>query len=327
MSNRFIVSLKKAILTAEKTLAAAGIFICIITIICTSIELFAYRHSVVGIVISSVLCSLLTIPITLICKDLFKNSNTKEQKTLLQAEQELKTLAEEKNDYKRRVLLLENLSFNMVTYQDVLKMCFRDYQQEGIIKQREQFNEEDYSNPIKKLFEMPSKNYDEVLSIIDWFVTYQRGVNLKNIKISKVNEDTVIISGITPEFTTPPRFEYKDFCTEIRHVKLDKNGETKQITIENGEKAHSVLNKKTAEYKKILEESFSKGGNTDEDAVEIKNRAQDFIRIILQPIYKNVEFEEKAISSDALPFLDFLTTETASYKKLITEEENKEDID
>ncbi len=99
MSNRFIVSLKKAILTAEKAIAAAGIFICIITIICTSIELLAYRHAVVGIVISSVLCSLLTIPLALICKDFFTNGNTKEQKTLLQTEQELKTLAKEKNDY------------------------------------------------------------------------------------------------------------------------------------------------------------------------------------------------------------------------------------
>ncbi len=320
MFARFIALTKKATLAAGKTLAAAGLFICIITTICASIEILAYRHSIAAIIVSSLICSLLTVPLTLTCMKLFRTvEQPQEQNAALKAEQELNSLKKEKNDYKRKVMLLENLSFNMVTYQDVLKMCFRDYRQEGIIKQREHFNEEDYSNPIKKFLELPSKNYDEVLSIIDWFVTYQRGVDLKNIKIAKINEDTIIVSGIKPEFTTPPHFEYKDFCTEIRHVKLDKNGEQKQITIENGEKAHSVLNKKTAEYKKILEESFSKGEKPDEDALEIKTRAQEFIRIILQPIYKNVEFEEKAIASNSMPFLDFLAAETDAYKNLLAE--------
>lgn len=321
MFGRFMTWLKKALLTAGKTLAAAGLFTGMIITICISIEFLAYRHSVAGIIISSVTCSLITIPLTLIITKLFRNFEIDSSKTSLQTEQELNSLKKEKNDYKRKIMLLENLSFNMVTYQDVLKMCFRDYRQEGIIKQREQFNEEDYSNPIKKFLEMPSKNYDEVLSIIDWLVTYQRGVDLKNIKIAKLNEDTVIISGITPEFTTQPHFEYKDFCTEIRHVKLDKNGEARQITVESGEKAHTILNKKTDEYKRILEESFSKGGRPDEDALEIKTRAQDFIRIILQPIYKNVDFEENAVSSTAMPFLDFLTAETNSYKKLLAQEQ------
>ncbi|MCR5761807.1 MAG: hypothetical protein K6G00_00315 [Treponema sp.] len=320
MFGRFFASVKNATVTAGKTLAASGLFICIITTICASIELLSYRHSIAGIIISSLICSLLTVPLTIICLQLFKNTEQQDQKNSFQAEQELNSLKKEKNDYKRKLLLLENLSFNMITYQDVLKMCFRDYRQEGIIKQREQFNEEDYSNPIKKFLEMPSKNYDEVLSIIDWLVTYQRGVDLKNIKIAKVNDDTVIISGITPEFTTQPHFEYKDFCTEIRHVKLDKNGETKQISIENGEKARSILNNKTSEYKKMLEESFSKGGKPDEDAIEIRTRAQDFIRIILQPIYKNIEFEEEAVSSSSMPFLEFLTAETNSYKKLLEKE-------
>ena len=318
MFNKFFSSVKNTLLAAGKAIAAATLIICIIIVICACIELLAFTHPVAGIITSSLMCCTITAALTLLCIQFFKTSGRINDK-VLPAELELKNLRKEKNDYKRKVMLLENLSFNMVTYQDVLKMCFRDYRQDGIIKQREHFNEEDYSNPIKKLLGSPSKNYDELLSVIDWFVTYQRGVDLKNIKIAKLNADTVIISGITPEFTTPPHFEYNDFCTEIRHVKLDKNGETKQIVIENTEKANAVLNEKTKEYKKILEDSFLKGGKPDEDAQEIKSRAQDFIRIILQPIYRNIEFEEAAHSSNSLPFLEFLANETQEYKKLISQ--------
>lgn len=320
MFTRFLASLKNTVFAVSKTVAIAGLLICIITTICASIELLAKNHPITGIIISSLLCCIFMIPLTLLCLNLFKSTDASGQEKSVQNEQEINKLRKEKNDYKRKIMLLENLSFNMVTYQDVLKMCFRDYKQEGIIKQRESFNEEDYSNPIKKLLGATSKNYDEVLSIIDWLVTYQRGVDFTNIRIAKTGEDSVVISGITPVFTTPPHFEYKDFCTEIRHVKLDKNGDTKQITIENGDRAQSVLQKKTDEYKHILEENFAQGNKPEEDSFAIKTRAQDFLRIILQPIYKNIEFEEQALSSNSIPLLEFLNNETDTYKKLLAEE-------
>lgn len=281
--------------------------------------------------LSSIICAILAIPLTLIwvpyishnvhtqetAKD-EKSANRKRKST--NSRRKTKNTRPNRNHSRRKIHLLENLTFNIETYQDVFKMCFREYSQNATLKNREQFNESDYTNVIKKWLDSPSKNYDEILSVMDCCVQYQRGVDLQNIKIAKINDTTVVITGIQPEYTTEPSFRYKDFFSEVRHVKLDKNSNIREIHIENDSEYRTLLEQKKEQYKADFEDSFIKGKTVDDDAAEIIKRAQDFIRIILEPIYPNVEFDDNRIANDAVPMLEYLKTETDFYKSKLSPE-------
>lgn len=297
---------------------------CIAFVIALCIFLFSRTIPVLGIVLSSVVSAFLMIPVTLYLIPFFKSVHddiqTEKDLQILQQKEQIETLkaeaeqfATKQEAFEHKLKLLQNLTFNMETYKDVFKICFRDYQQVSTIKQREKFNEADYTNSFKKLIGQESKNYDEVLSIMDCLISYQRGVDLQNIKIAKINDDTVVVSGITPEYTTTPQFEYKEFFSEFRHVKLDKNGDTRHITVEKDEESAQQLASKQNEYKANFEDSFISGHEQDADAEEIIKRAQDFIKIILQPIYKHVEFDDALLTQKAVPLLDYLRSETRLY--------------
>ncbi|HAO30540.1 MAG TPA: hypothetical protein DCQ43_04230 [Treponema sp.] len=311
---------------------------CIAFVIALCIFLFSKTIPVLGIVLSSVLSAFLMIPATLYLLPFFKSVNenmqTEKDLQILKQKEEIASLkseaeqfASKQEAFEHKLKLLQNLTFNMETYKDVFKICFRDYQQVSTIKQREKFNEADFTNSFKKLIGQESKNYDEVLSIMDCLISYQRGVDLQNIKIAKINDDTVVVSGITPEYTTVPKFEYKEFFSEYRHVKLDKNGDTRHITVETDEQSARELASKQNEYKASFEDSFMSGHQQDADAEEIIKRAQNFIKIILQSIYKHVEFDDAELTQDAVPLLEYLRSETKLYQNrldAISQEEKHE---
>ena len=119
-------------------------------------------------------------------RKLVRSDEREMQEQILEQEAELDRLRKEKEgfeekeiDFQRRIALLENLSFNMETYRDVFKVCFRDYQQEATIKRHESFNEEDEDSALGKMLGRQGKSYDEVLSVMDCTISYQRGVDLQ----------------------------------------------------------------------------------------------------------------------------------------------------
>ncbi len=312
-------------------LMSALFLACIAVVIGASVFLFSHTTPVLGIILSSVLSAFFMIPAVLYLIPFFRSmheeAETAKDLKIAQQQQEIEQFASREEAYRHKLKLLQNLTFNMETYKDVFKICFRDYQQTSTIKQREKFNEADYTNSLKKLLGQESKNYDEILSIMDCLISYQRGVDLQSIKIAKINDDTVVVSGITPEYTTAPRFEYREFFSEYRHVKLDKNGDTRHITVETDGDSARTLASKQNEYKAMFEDSFMSGHEQDSDAEEIIKRAQDFIKIILQSIYKHVEFDDAQLAQNAVPLLDYLHNETALYTKRLNaiQQENKEE--
>ena len=322
---------KKAWNVTRAVLSTVFILLCMSFVVFISCTLFSRFTSKFGIIFSSALCAMLAIPLTLIwvpfvrksvkTEESAKDEKIREQKKEIdELQSQNEKYRSEQKSFKEKIHLLENLTFNMETYKDVFKMCFRDYSQNATLKNREQFNESDYTNVIKKWLDSPSKNYDEILSVMDCCVQYQRGVDLQNIRIAKINDTTVVVSGIQPEYTTMPSFKYKDFFSEVRHVKLDKNSCIRDIHVENENDYRTILEQKKEEYKAQFEESFIKGKTTDDDADEIIKRAQDFVRIILEPIYHNIEFEDERLAKNSLPLLEYLKTETDFYKSKLAPE-------
>ena len=246
----------------------------------------------------------------------------KQEKQIEQLQAQNQNLEEKEKDNEEKIRLLQNLSFNIKTYNDVLKLSFRDYNRESTIRERETLSPDSLSSSIikqsvQKILHPMDKGYDEVFSIIDCNVSYQWGIDLQKIKISKLNNNTVIVSGISPEYISKPSFEYNDFFSEVRHVTLDKNDKLRHITVRNDEKAMQLLAHKQAKYKSHFEDVFLSGQALDNDSQEINKCAREFIKIILQPIYPHVQFEDKAKLPDAVPLLEYLNQETEFYKSKI----------
>lgn len=258
----------------------------------------------------------------------------REQEELVDSlRKEKESLQEREVDFQRRIDLLEKLTVNMETYRDVFKVCFRDYRQGATIKRLESLNEQDGDSKLDKVLGRQGKSFDEVLSIMDCTVSYQRGVDLQKIRIRKVDDNSVVVSGISVEYLDMPRFDYRNFFNEIRRVKLDRNGDIRHITVEageydgkdlcerqDGESYGKLLLERRNGYRAQFEKAFLNGKASD-DSEEITKRAEDFIRIILQPVYAHVEFDESVPvsgpASKSLPLPDFLLNETKLYKTLL----------
>ena len=320
--------------TAHKILRTLTNFVIIpLLLLCIALSismciLFFKRPAALGITISSILTGFFTVPLTLILRPkirrLVRDSDSSTETELYASQKELESLKQENLEFKSKadfyryqIQILENLAFNMETYSDVFKVCFRDYRQTATIKQRERFNESDYSNAINKLIGNTSKNYDELISVMDCIVTYQRGVDIQNIRITQVAPGSIVVSGIKPEYTARPVFDYTDFFSEIRHVRLDKNGEAKNITVPLSTNSAKLLERKQSEYKSMYEKSFLSEQNQFDDSAEIIKRAQDFISIILHPLYSHIEFSQEAPATESLPLLEYLHQQTNEYKALL----------
>ncbi len=289
--------------------------ISLITFVC--IKMFARTAPILGILVSTVTGCVLMVPVTILLlpfvQPLLRHASQEQDKLIYEQQKQIDML-EQKNamleesciDYGRRLMLLENLTVNMNTFKDVFKVCFRDCQQVSTIKQREKINFRDGSV-------FGHGGYDEVLAVMDCRVSYQRGVDLQNIMVSRINDDTVVVSGIEPEYTSRPRFEYKDFFCELRSVELDRKGDVKKVSVKTGtDSADSTYQKDLDErrnlYKADFEDEFTGGLSQNEDASEIVRKTQDIIRILLEPIFSHVEFDDsKAL--DSVPLLELLNSE------------------
>ena len=326
---RFFKSLSlpvhKTLRTVLSFVLTGILLLCMVSVIVLSSLFLPRTLPIFGILLSSVLCSFLTVPITLLLSPIIRERALKKEsekdELLTSQEKEILRLREENlevlatsNDLKTRVKLLENLTFNMETYQDVFKLCFRDYSQSGTIKNKEVLEDEGFSTSLKHLISDPERNYDEIVSVMDYMVKYQRGVDLQNIRIAKINADTIVVSGIEPSYITRPSFEYKEFLSELRHVSLHRSGELKKVSVDYDANTLKKVRVQQNVYKAAFEDSFMNGKARIEDSEEIVKRAKNFISIILRPIYAHVEFDETPLANDSLPLLDYLHKELSEYK-------------
>ena len=80
--------------------------------------------------------------------------------------------------------------------------------------------------------------------------------------------------------------------------------------------SETKISQKQNQYKSDAEEEFKTGYSLGEDK-EIIKAAQNFIRIMLAPLYKNIEFETDAqiIPRNSLPLLSYLQNESMNYKE------------
>jgi hypothetical protein len=315
----------------KKGLSALVFFvsnIILISLICGTIFFamtFRTRWTVnLNILFSSIICSFLTVLLTLIWAPVLRKKIISEEsereieirekdEEIQRQRNEIQLYQENEADLKTKISLLENLTFNQRTYQNVLKLCFLNAESTSIIKQRETLREKD-NHGFGKVVHGAAKEYDELISVINCRAAYQLGIDINKLMITKTRGDTIIISGLDFEYTSQPRFEYESFFTEYRHVKLGKDDRVKEIEILDDDAARDTIIKMQSKYKSEFEDSYLSGKDSDGEVTEAMQKARDFITLLLKPIYRHVQFEEKLVSKNARPFMEYLRQEIAECK-------------
>lgn len=277
-----------------------------------------------SIIISSLMCALFSVPLTLIwrprIRELIRKSDDESQITIENQHteiQELKNLvANQKSNEENlqsKIHLLENLVFNSQSSVDILKVGYKEYTKTSTIRVREKLNETG-----GKLFTSPG--YDEAILILDCKIKYQRGIDFKNLRLNYqgTNKDAVIVTNLKPEYTSQPVFEYETFFREIRHVETDKNGSVKKISVLKDSESNPQLNFIEKKSKENFESSFMGEENSEsiEETNEILKISKDCIRLLLKPYFSKIDFDTFCEMKDAKPWTEFLQQQVDNYKRL-----------
>lgn len=222
------------------------------------------------------------------------------------------------------VNLLKSTQANMQTFKEIVEVALL----ETDLKQTSVYKEQ--LGDIQKSWAIdPFKDYtyEEALAIFTHRFTAKFGIDFKAIKVKPVlRTEALIISGIKPKFIGMSNCHNKLQLAELRKVENKDGGEKRSIL--NGPKDHdkmkNFLDKKNEEY----EDSLKKGLQTDfmDDAV-IK-LAKNFIKMILTPLKKKIEFDDNS-STDAISLEEYLTSELKDVENDIKkkEAENKNTVE
>jgi len=167
---------------------------------------------------------------------------------------------------------------------------------------------------------------NEVIVIIDHDIDAKYGINLNEIKISKIDENTAVVSGIRPKFIGASKNKSDIRVQEIwrRNYKNDvwattdiKNDNT------NKERARGYARK----YENEFQQKLSEGAEFAFMDTAVIQLSQNFIKVMLAPLYKkNIIFDNNA-RSNSLPIMEHLQKELANVNdrmnKLIADNQNR----
>jgi hypothetical protein len=166
--------------------------------------------------------------------------------------------------------------------------------------------------------------HDEVLVVSSYDINAKFGIDLKEIKVEKKDNNSVIVSGIRPKFIGSVKWEPHHMVKEIRRVDF-KHGERYRTKILDARKDIILADTKQQQFDLELHKKVSEGMELAFMDDVIIQLAQNFIKIVLAPVYDNIVFDNTD-PAGALPLMDYLAKELKEnneekYKSLQIKEE------
>ncbi|MDR0290814.1 MAG: hypothetical protein LBI06_07760 [Treponema sp.] len=159
--------------------------------------------------------------------------------------------------------------------------------------------------------------YDEVLVIVAQDITAKFGVDLTRIKVAKSNEDTVVVSGISPKFIGISNLDRRPILNEYRRLDF-KHGNIDRVTVRREFSYNNIANAKAAQFESEYMKRLYEGLEFSFMDNAIIQLAQNFLTVILAPLYKNIKFEEIE-RAGALPLMEHLRKELKDSNEKIEE--------
>lgn len=265
-------------------------------------------RAILAVFLSTLLCSLLTVPLSFNIEKLVRNKTVQlalnEQKEAIEkAKLELKNIQLENQNLELRnqaiansieqkalqdeISLLKSSQISFMKFQSILDLALL----ETNIKQNQVIKEP--LTEIQKGRGVIADNYfDEYLGIINYDIDAKFGIDLKNVKIKKIDKDTVHISKLMPKYIGSPKNSHNKIVSEIRRNNY-KDGVIASIKVSQEftdiKKAEEFADKNIKEY----QESLANMNQFEYMKNPIISLGQKFLEVIFSPVYKNIVFVEE----------------------------------
>ena len=311
-------------------LLIAGSFAGIILILYISIGKIMKKSPAFAVLFSTIFSCVLVVPLITAINDLVDlrsgNSIIEEAKAEVQAQraqaellikdnqlrllekERLETQAElakksiELDNLNRSKMLLENARLNMQSFQAIAELALTQANFKHTLVRKEPITALETGWGLRADFYC-----DEVLVINNYDINAKFGIDLREVKVSRLSEDSVVVSGIIPKYIGSDRNVMDEIVKEIRRVDY-KYGVEHRVTRRNESQYLLLADNKAQQFNMEFQRRLSEGMELafmDDIIVQL---AQNFIKIVLSPVYSNIEFTD-AENPGALPLMEYLTNE------------------
>lgn len=127
------------------------------------------------------------------------------------------------------------------------------------------------------------------------------GIDLQNVRVCEMH-DTIVVSGIEPEYQG--MFEHKNEwkINEIRRRVMKNGKKYSDIYIPNDERLIEQMLKQEEE----LNRRISRGFDIHANEKMLITLGQEFIKLILKPLNKKIDFSKDIANDASVPLADFI---------------------
>jgi hypothetical protein len=311
-------------------LVIAGAFAGIIITLYFSIFRLSKKHHNLGIIFSTIVSCVLMVPVItsfnylaalkvegkIIDESKAEIKAQREQIERLKAENKVKMLEREKLENEITIakqsieiealsnknMLLERAKLSMQSFQQIAELALTQANFKQTLVKKEPVTSVEAGWGLRADY-----HYDEILVVSTHDINAKFGVDLKDIKIAKQGEGSVAVSGIRPKFIGADKNLSDTVISEIRRNNY-KNGALHSVDRKNDKASILLAENKRMQYETEFQLKVSEGIELAFMDNAIVQLAQNFIKIVLSPLYDNIAFETAGVP-EALPFLDYLTKE------------------
>jgi hypothetical protein len=219
---------------------------------------------------------------------------------------------------KNTIRNLESTMFNVQSFEKILELGLLETNLKQPTITRERF-EEKFSNGLLKIG--AGGEYYEYLEVKTHDIIAKFGVNLKLMRLSnsKQRSDTIVVSGIIPKFLGTTKYDSKTEIREIRRTTVDGKNKEKKVDIMESIQYEKLKARYAEENQRKYQERLNQGLETkfmDESVIKL---AENFVKLILAPLNKNIVFSDTE-RDDGVLLLEYLDMEKQSINTML---ENK----
>jgi hypothetical protein len=201
-----------------------------------------------------------------------------------------------------RNMLLERARLSMQSFQQIAELALIQTRLQQTMVRKEP------TTPLREGWGLLAEYYnDEVLVIMTHDINAKFGIDLKGVRISKIDDNSVAVSGIVPIFIGADQNERSTLVKEIRRVDY-RYGNPYRTRIQDDRRDLILADIKAEQFELEFQRKLSEGLEMDFMTGAIIQLAQNFIKIVLAPLYDNIVFETES-RPQAMPLMDYLAQE------------------
>jgi hypothetical protein len=316
--------------TMKATFIIAGSFVGIIMALYFSIFKLGRKHQNIAIIFSTIVSCILMLPLVTSFNQLvtfrIEGAIIDEAKAEIKAkraeaeklrnENEISMLTRDKLEaevtmakqsieieaLKASNILLERAKLSMESFQQIAELALTQANFTQTLIRKEPIT------PVKEGWNIFAEYYyDEIFVVIAHDINAKFGIDLKEVKISKIDEKSVVISGVRPKFIGTNKNISDKVISEIRRNNY-KYGVLYSVDRKNDKASIISAENKRMQYESEFQLKVSEGMELAFMDDAIIQLAQNFIKIVFAPLYTNITFDD-ITRPGALPLMDYLTKE------------------